>query len=117
MIVNCLVNYSGVVKVHIMAKLVFVFGNFRIAVANTDRSSMFTKPCGKSSIRLAIICEIAIKAVYFVYNTTNRVCLSFGLEKSVPKVLSGLKPTLTLLLRSTLDTLSVTPFTYNKWCC
>ena len=68
MIVNCLVNYSGVVKVHIMAKLVCVLGNFRIAVANTDSSSMFTKPCGKSSISLAIICEIAIKGVYvYVY--------------------------------------------------
>ena len=32
MIVNCLVNYSGVV--HIMAKLVCVLRTFRIAVAN-----------------------------------------------------------------------------------
>ena len=71
MIVNCLVNYSGVVKVHIMAKLVCVLRNFRIAVASMDSPSMFTKPCGKSSIRLAIICKIAIKAVYFVYNTSS----------------------------------------------
>ena len=55
MIVNRLVNYNAVVKVHIMAKLVCVLRNFRIAVANTDSSFMFTKPCGKSSIRLAII--------------------------------------------------------------
>ena len=65
------VNYSGVVKVHIMAKLVCMLRNFRIAVVNTDSSSMFIKPCGKSSIRLAIMCEIAIKAVYFVYNTSR----------------------------------------------
>ena len=70
-IVYCLVNYSGVVKVHIMAKLVCVSRNFKIAVANTHSSSMFTKPCGKCSIRLTIICEIAIKAVFFVYYTSR----------------------------------------------
>ena len=55
--INCLVNYSGVVKVHIMAKLVCVSRNFRIAVANKDSSSISTKPCGKCCIRLALICN------------------------------------------------------------
>ena len=62
--INCLVNYSGVVKVHIMAKLVCVSRNFRIAVANKDSSSISTRPCGKCCIRLALICEIAIKVVF-----------------------------------------------------
>ena len=100
MIVSCVGNDTGVVKVHIMAKLVCVSRNFRIAVANTDSSSIFTKPCAKCSVRLAIICEIAIKAVYFVFYASRLKqgwCFSFGLETIVPKVLSGLKPTLTPL--------------------
>ena len=41
MIVNCLVNYSGVVKVHVMAKLVCVFRNFRIDKAVDYHKRLF----------------------------------------------------------------------------
>ena len=57
-IVSWLVDYNhGVVKIHIMARLVCVSSNskssnFRIALANTDSSSMFTKPCGKYMLYL-----------------------------------------------------------------
>ena len=70
-IVSCLVNYNGVVKIHTMTKLVCVLSNFRIAVAITDSSFMFTKFWVKCFVCLAIICKIAIKAVYFVHYTSR----------------------------------------------
>ena len=65
-IIPCFVYGSGMVKIHTVARLICVLCNLRVAVVNTDCSSVFLD-------------SSTVKTINIVYHTSGQKCGEFVL--------------------------------------